>query len=187
MDVKLIVTGGSKQSRVIPLRSEETIVGRQRGCDLRIPSPLVSRRHCRLSFRDGCLILEDLASANGSLLNGVAVKGQEMVYPGDHLTIGPVTFRVEYQLTPVTMDNMLEENLPASDADDVIPLVEEEPPEPKQGKKTVAQDRPAKPKPDEPKTEVAADADVQVNFEDLGWQPPAGEDLRDLLSRLEDE
>ena len=54
-----------------PLRSEETIVGRQRGCDLRIPSPLVSRRHCRLSFRDGCLILEDLASVRATIENRV--------------------------------------------------------------------------------------------------------------------
>ena len=63
----LVLERGSSKQQVIRLRSEETIVGRRQGSDLRIPSEQVSRRHCRLSFRDGILLVEDLASSNGTL------------------------------------------------------------------------------------------------------------------------
>src|SRR5205807_2109285 len=106
------VTEGSKAAQVIRLQSEETIIGRQQGCDLRIPSSLVSRRHCRLSFRDDCLMLEDLASSNGSFVNGAAVKGQEVVRPGDLVRIGPVTFRVEYQLSSAAIQNLMADEEP---------------------------------------------------------------------------
>jgi pSer/pThr/pTyr-binding forkhead associated (FHA) protein len=176
MDVKLVVTDGSKQSKVVKLRSEETIIGRQKGCDLRIPSAQVSRRHCRLSFRDDCLIVEDLASANGSYLNGVAVEGQELVRPGDELKIGPITFRVEYRLTTTAIKRLMESGFSAqSDGPETVPLSENEPPKgkKKKGAKTAAPD---------------ADGDIPtINFDDLGWQPPQGEDVRDILSHMEDE
>src|SRR4051812_4473060 len=99
MDVRLVVEKGAARSRAIRLHSEETIVGRRHGCDLRIPSASVSRRHCLLSFRDGFLSVEDLLSANGTYLNGERVAGKQVVRPGDRLDVGPVTFVVEYQLT----------------------------------------------------------------------------------------
>src|SRR5712691_8213577 len=99
MNVILEVKRGSKKKRSLRLRSEETIVGRQSGCDLRIPSSSVSRRHCRLSFRDGYLTVEDLESSNGTYVNGEKVKGQHVVRPGDQLEIGPLTFLVKYQLS----------------------------------------------------------------------------------------
>src|SRR5207247_3921550 len=100
----LVVPNGRNKAQVMRLRSEEPIIGRQRGCDLRIPAADVSRRHCRLSVREGAVVLEDLASANGSWLNGVAVIGQEIVRSGDELQVGPVTFRVEYEGSPSTAE-----------------------------------------------------------------------------------
>ena len=41
--------------------------------------------------------MEDLGSVNGTLLNGERIKGIEWVRPGDNLTVGPVTFVVEYE------------------------------------------------------------------------------------------
>jgi predicted component of type VI protein secretion system len=183
MDVKLFVTRGSKKSKVFELRSEETIIGRQRGCDLRIPSSRVSRRHCRLSFRDDCVMVEDLASANGSFLNGVAIDDQEIARPGDLLEIGPVTFRIEYRLPTSAVQQMQPpEAHEASYLPDVIELVEEEP-RPRKPKKAPESD-PYLVDDDEVESEQAA---PMVNFDDLAWKPPIGKDLRDLLSELEDE
>lgn len=117
MDVKLVIKSGSRKTRFVRLRSEETIVGRKPGCDLRIPSAEVSRRHCRLSFRDGYLTVEDLRSANGTFVNGTAVKDRQIVRPGDLLVVGPVTFLVQYQLTREAIDHMLKE-----EALDVLPV-----------------------------------------------------------------
>src|SRR5439155_14618629 len=113
MDVQLVLERGSSKQQVIRLRSEETIVGRRQGCDLRIPSEQVSRRHCRLSFRDGILMVEDLASSNGTFLNGERITGQEVVRPGDRLDIGPVTFRAKYQLSQAAIDRLLRDDVPA--------------------------------------------------------------------------
>lgn len=100
MNVTLVTVEGSKTPQRFSLRSEETIVGRREGCDLRIPSHSVSRRHCRLSFRDDLLSVEDLASANGTYVNGQRIAKAEILRPGDQLAIGPVAFLVEYTLTP---------------------------------------------------------------------------------------
>ncbi len=97
MDVKLVVIKGSRKTREIVLRDGETIIGRQTGCGLRIPSATVSRRHCRLGIHGSLVTIEDLGSANGCFLNGTRVRSVEFVRPGDRLEIGPVTFRVEYR------------------------------------------------------------------------------------------
>jgi predicted component of type VI protein secretion system len=187
MDVKLVVTKGSKKSQVIRLRSEETILGRQRGSDLRIPSPEVSRRHCRLSIRDDCVRVEDLASINGCFLNGVRVTQEEIVQPGDLLTVGPVTFRVEYALTPSAIQQLLTgAPLTAAENNDLVSALGDSEP----GMKA-----------DTPQDEVAAislkeeDAPASsddldpptVDLEDLDWRAPAGEDIRDILSQLDGE
>jgi predicted component of type VI protein secretion system len=212
MDVKLIVTGGSKRSSVIPLRLEETIIGRQRDCDVRIASSLVSRRHCRLSFRDGRLMVEDLASANGTFLNGVAVEGEEMVRPGDRLEMGPISFRVEYQLATSAVERMQQENIPPRIAPEVAPMAEVLPMGEILPMGEVLQDSlgplpmgeiipVSVPEPNLPKSpapperrqrrrekETAAGSDsATVNFDELAWRAPKEDDLRDILSQMEDE
>src|SRR5262249_55532515 len=109
MEVKLVLEAEGREAQTFKLRSAETIVGRRRGCKLRVPSETVSRRHCRLVFRDDYLTVEDLASVNGTLVNGQLIARPTIVHPGDRLTIGSVTFLVQYQLTPRAIERLLEE------------------------------------------------------------------------------
>jgi pSer/pThr/pTyr-binding forkhead associated (FHA) protein len=51
-----------------------------------------------LSFSNGQLVVEDLNSANGTFVNNERIAGKRVVLPGDHLTIGPLMFAVEYSL-----------------------------------------------------------------------------------------
>ena len=74
--------------------------GRSHGNTVRIPSAEVSRQHCRLSKKDGLVMVRDLGSVNGTLLNGTRISAEEVVRPGDRVEVGPVTFVVEYELTP---------------------------------------------------------------------------------------
>uniref|UniRef100_A0A7C2NWJ8 FHA domain-containing protein n=1 Tax=Schlesneria paludicola TaxID=360056 RepID=A0A7C2NWJ8_9PLAN len=76
----------------------ETVIGRSAGCQLKIASPQVSRRHCRLSLRPDGVYLEDLDSANGTFLDGVRVPKETPTYvhAGARLEIGPARFVVEY-------------------------------------------------------------------------------------------
>jgi pSer/pThr/pTyr-binding forkhead associated (FHA) protein len=175
MDVKLVVTNGSPKKQIIRLRREETIIGRQRGCDLRIPAPDVSRRHCRLTLRNGSMFVEDLASSNGCYVNGVRIAGEGAVRPGDMLSIGPVTFRVEYALAAVVEHEL--PDLPVAAEEEVIRLVDNEP-APGRAREAV----------DEVVELLAGDEDnATVNLEDMEWKPPENANIRDLLSQLGEE
>src|SRR5262245_42958136 len=99
MIVRLVLEKGGKRT-VMQLRPPAAVLGRARGNTVRIPSADVSRRHCRLLLKDGLVTVEDLDSANGTFLNGRRIKAAEHVHPGDAIEVGPVTFVVEYELTP---------------------------------------------------------------------------------------
>ncbi len=75
----------------------DMLVGRHSECDIRLPLPDVSRRHCRLLFVEGCWQVVDLNSLNGIQVNGEQVL-QAPLEQGDLLRIGGFTFSVD--LTP---------------------------------------------------------------------------------------
>jgi pSer/pThr/pTyr-binding forkhead associated (FHA) protein len=208
MNVKLTVARGGSKGKTVQLRSPETIVGRARGCDVRIPSASVSRRHCRLSFCDGYLVVEDLGSANGTLVNGVAAKRQA-VRPGDRLEIGPVQFLVQYHLTAQALAKLRrqeeeEEELVDVEAVDDEPVVDVEAVDVeavdhdtaevsprKVTTKDKAHSRKTKASPEKKEAEkpkaAAAEDNVAVELDGgASWQAPAGGgDIRDILSQLE--
>lgn len=129
MNVRLVIEKGRTRTREIRLRAPQTMVGRQKGCNVRIPSKQVSRRHCLLSVQDGYLTVEDLDSVNGTLLNGQRIAGRQVVRPGDRLEIGPIGFVVEYQLTQDAINHMMAgSGVPAGGRDelDVLPLNEDD-------------------------------------------------------------
>jgi hypothetical protein len=66
---------------------DELLVGRHPECDVVVSDPTVSRRHARLSFRDGRWILRDLESTNGTVVNRARV-GRCELRPGDRVLIG---------------------------------------------------------------------------------------------------
>jgi pSer/pThr/pTyr-binding forkhead associated (FHA) protein len=211
MNIKLVVVNGTKQNQVVTLRSEETIVGRQQGCDLRIPSPQVSRRHCRLSFLDNWLTVEDLASANGSFLNGAPVEGRQRVRPGDHLKIGPITFRVEYRLPvspgretpakdgdlPLRKVRATSKSRKDADAVELADILEEADVETAEvledGEVEVeeAQEEEAEvlPVAEEDVTEGEGEGDEKTVKlgEDFVWRGPSSDELRDILSQMDKE
>jgi hypothetical protein len=63
---------------------DELYVGRHASCDVQLRSPMVSRLHARLVFRDACWIVQDLDSRNGTAVNGRLV-GRCRLAPGDDL------------------------------------------------------------------------------------------------------
>lgn len=72
----------------------ELVIGRSSQCDIVVTDPTVSRRHARLILRDGKWILQDLASTNGSHLNGRRV-GRCELRPGDELYLGEARLTVD--------------------------------------------------------------------------------------------
>ncbi len=95
MDFQLVVLRGRSATTALKLGDGVTTAGRHDDCQLRIKSSEVSRRHCQFFEKNGMLLVKDLGSSNGTLLNGKKIEGQRVLEPGDELTIGPVKLRVE--------------------------------------------------------------------------------------------
>ena len=91
MPLRLICLDGHAD---IALDRAVVLVGRHRWCHVRIASPRVSRRHCRLALdRDGVLV-RDLGSTNGTRINGQRVDWG-VLRPGDELSIADCRYRLE--------------------------------------------------------------------------------------------
>jgi FHA domain len=72
----------------------ELMIGRHYACDVVLNDPSVSRQHARIVFRAGGWVLQDLASTNGTSVNGATV-GRCVLRPGDHLMLGTERLRVD--------------------------------------------------------------------------------------------
>src|SRR4051794_15540484 len=94
MDFELVIVQGRSATGTVKLADGVTTIGRHDECQLRIKSSQVSRKHCELFEKKGLLLVKDLGSANGTLVNGKRVQGQRVLEVGDELTIGPVQLRV---------------------------------------------------------------------------------------------
>lgn len=79
------------------LTDEEATIGRAPGCSVLIDDPTVSSRHARLTTQGGLLVVDDLDSRNGTLVNGRRVQGPTQLSPGDRLGVGP---NVELEVLP---------------------------------------------------------------------------------------
>ena len=73
---------------------DELLVGRHYACDVVMGHPSVSRKHARLSFRDGHWVLRDLDSTNGTRVNGKRVVRCRLE-PGDRLSLGSADLLVD--------------------------------------------------------------------------------------------
>ncbi len=84
-----------RDRRLIDVRDHpEVVIGRSRDVTYVVEDDRVSRRHLRITFREGTLYAEDLGSRNGSKLNGRRIEGRVALQPGDVLTAGPVEVSV---------------------------------------------------------------------------------------------
>jgi hypothetical protein len=82
---------GKDQGREFPLPPELNIViGRVSDVDLLLLDEKVSRKHAKISTHAGQVIIEDLASRNGTFVNGARIRNAELK-EGDQIAIGAST------------------------------------------------------------------------------------------------
>ncbi|WP_343499078.1 ATPase, T2SS/T4P/T4SS family [Achromobacter denitrificans] len=77
------------------------LIGRAAHCGLRIANWRVGRQHARLLREDAAIVLEDLGTLAGTLVNGVRIVRHAPVLPDDDILIGPCRLRVA--LSPVAL------------------------------------------------------------------------------------
>jgi adenylate cyclase len=70
-------------------------VGRNLGCDVVLPFPDVSSRHCKLEMTSGWWVVTDLGSKNGIRVNGTRCQTQSLK-PGSILALASHRYQVAY-------------------------------------------------------------------------------------------
>jgi hypothetical protein len=96
MEAKLIVVGGKATKATVPLKKLPTVIGRSPEADLTVGHATISRRHAELFETAGTLMIRDLGSLNGTMVDGQRIKEAPLL-PGAKFTIGPLTFQVHYE------------------------------------------------------------------------------------------
>lgn len=85
---KLLIEDDEGKTVAVPLIREEITIGRMEGNTIRLTEQNISRKHARLTLRNGALRIEDLGSYNGTSLNGSALSGVANLKDGDVILIG---------------------------------------------------------------------------------------------------
>ncbi|PKM45907.1 MAG: FHA domain-containing protein [Gammaproteobacteria bacterium HGW-Gammaproteobacteria-1] len=87
--------------RSYPLERDTVTIGRHAASDIRLDDPAVSTHHAALRLESNPylegyrnVVLEDLGSTNGTLVNGAAVTRQ-VLHQGDRIRIGRYEFSFE--------------------------------------------------------------------------------------------
>jgi hypothetical protein len=86
----------SGDGRSYPLSIGSTVIGRGDQANLRLPDVGISRRHARMDFDGAQVVLTDLGSTNGTMVNGQRISAVGL-NPGDVIQLGTttLTFRVD--------------------------------------------------------------------------------------------
>jgi len=119
------VISGRSTGRVFALRSPVTAIGRDATSDVVLDDDGISRAHARLHMADP-LWIEDLASTNGTYVNGARV-GRSRVREGDRLQFGPnALVRLSYWATDALAKALAESTAGGGEAAAPLPLSDRE-------------------------------------------------------------
>jgi diguanylate cyclase (GGDEF)-like protein len=91
-DAALVVLYGEDLGKRYMLAKVETLIGRSSRSDIRVDQESVSRRHAKLSHIGRAVIIRDLQSTNGTLVNDERVAEYEL-RNGDLVKIGRTIFK----------------------------------------------------------------------------------------------
>ena len=156
MNINLVLLKKNGSHKAFPLTSGVTVIGRRHECDLYIPLPTVSRKHCQLSVNGQALEIRDLDSKGGTFVNDQKVDGETSLKAGDCIRIGPLTFLCQINGKPEKIS----------------------PPGKPSKQAAKSQKKAAKPASD--KEDSFGDLDASDSFLELGESDSGLEDLKDL-------
>ena len=85
---------GPTPGKIIQLMKPELSIGREIANDIVISDADVSRRHARLTRKGDTYLLEDLASTNGTYVNGQRLTAPQILQPADQIRLGEAVMLV---------------------------------------------------------------------------------------------
>jgi two-component system, cell cycle response regulator len=84
----LTVLSGGRPGMIIPVREDELTIGRTEESTVALYDESLSRRHARFSKRDGRYLVDDLASTNGTFVNGARIEQAVLLEDGARIQLG---------------------------------------------------------------------------------------------------
>ncbi|WP_312432399.1 ATPase, T2SS/T4P/T4SS family [Achromobacter sp.] len=91
LNIELTFEDAAQQLHKLPA---PVLIGRGADCALRIPTWRIGRQHARLLCEADIIVLEDLGTLAGTMVNGVRVVRHAPVLPHDEILIGPCRLRI---------------------------------------------------------------------------------------------
>ena len=101
--LQVVVHAGPLAGKGFPITGNLLTFGRDADNDITLDDEQVSRHHARLIRDDDRIIIEDLGSMNGTLVNGQPIVGQHLLQPADIISIGSSVFGVKGFAAPQTV------------------------------------------------------------------------------------
>jgi hypothetical protein len=91
--MRLVSLSGQHKGKTFPVLAAGTVVGRHPSCNVVVSDPRVSSRHAWLGVVNGKVVLRDLQSTNGTLLNAQAnrLTSETELRSGDTIFVGGQT------------------------------------------------------------------------------------------------
>lgn len=94
-NARLVAVSGPYSGQTFPLKSGETLIGREASKDIGLPmDSTVSRNHARIAQELAGYVLYDTGSTNGTFAGGQKIQRYEL-HPGDLVQIGCTKFTFE--------------------------------------------------------------------------------------------
>ena len=92
---QLLFTRGPLKGLRYEVKEGEFHLGRSKTCEICIPDPRLSRKHCLFAMSGGDLSIVDLASVNGTFANGMPIDATiRPLKVGDRITVGDTSLIV---------------------------------------------------------------------------------------------
>ncbi len=98
----LVVDDGSNATKVFPVTRDSLTIGRAITADIRLDDAHISRHHVRLTRQGELLLVEDLNTVNGTSVNGQPITTPYALQPGDLISFGSFTIKVEKSVVPIS-------------------------------------------------------------------------------------
>ncbi len=91
--MNLLIVQGPQRGQTVRLLNSRFVIGRDKSCDLQIPVPMISRRHCAIIRENSQFYLEDLGSRNGTCINGQRITDRVLLNEGDLIEVDDSALR----------------------------------------------------------------------------------------------
>lgn len=103
-----ISANGGKDVARSDFEKDELLIGRDVAADIRIESKFASLKHAKFYEKDAALVVEDLGSLSGTIVNHIPVQRQ-VLKAGDELSFGDCVFKIEKGNSPFEVVQIIDQ------------------------------------------------------------------------------